>query len=160
MKKSRLLAQFITTGKLAHLQIGMAWEERKGWLVSTHTHKNGEPSLYKGELEGIAVNVSVTPDKKIEAFTIYLHDQKGRHIIKQSGKKLSLKQIKVDQMAAFLNKREINWRFKIAMDKIVFFEMPELGVELLFSYFPKEKNHGLITIQTWFDKDNLPEWRR
>jgi hypothetical protein len=41
MKKNRLLAQFIVTGKLAHLQIGMVWEERAGWLVSTHTHKNG-----------------------------------------------------------------------------------------------------------------------
>lgn len=89
-----------------------------------------------------------------------MDDQKGRHIIKQSGKKVILKKITVDQMAAFLNNHGINWRFKAAMDKIVFFEMPELGVELLFSYFPEEKNHGLISIQTWLDKDNLPEWRR
>lgn len=160
MKKNRLLAEFIKTGKLAHLQIGMHWDEGADWLVSTNTHKNGQPSLYKGEVEGIVVNINVTPDKKIETFTIHMEKQKGRHIIRQSGKKLDLRKITVDQMASFLNKYEINWKFKVAMEKIVFFEMPELGVELLFSYFPEEKNHGLIMIQTWLDKDNLPEWRR
>ena len=141
------LTNFILTGRVENLFVGQSVDKSKGeWIDSVEQHANGIPKLHKCFLDELVMNIGVTSENKIEYIVIHIGDLEQSNEVRIGNLSNSVNSVTIDELIAFLNTANINWRFKSVWEKVIILLIEESNVEIIFSYYAEE-GVGLQIVQ-------------
>ncbi len=150
----KTITRFLLEGSIGLNSVGKPIDLTEGYNHSTiEKHSNGITVLYTWFYEDLEISLGTTADGNVDYLVVYIDKQKSSLGLVHNKSNLNLSSCTLEQFVSFLNHNNISWRFRGINDCFLFIELTQTGNEILFSYYPDDRQ-GLHFIQNVQPKNN------